>query len=87
MTASVHSIAAVLLEPCTECREIFLRETLVDCSALAPFAGLCCTDCRDELVERGHIDTCDCSDCAGWRRLADLVARMAAVEPSSEARA
>lgn len=72
-------------KPCTECMELFLPDVLQDCSELAPLAGDCCPECTEELVECGHFDTCDCSACVRQRLLADLVARMAAIEPGAVA--
>lgn len=72
-------------KPCTECRELFLPEVMTDCSKLAPLAGDCCPECTEELVDRGHFETCDCSACDRQRQLADLVARMAAIEPGAVA--
>lgn len=71
--------------PCSECKERFVLDDMFDCSDLAPFAGVCCEECRDDLVEAGHFDTCGCSDCARQRQFADLVARMAAIEPGAVA--
>ena len=48
-------------EPCSECGTLTLREVLGRVEA--PFAGLVCPECRDEL-DHGDDEGCSCERCA-----------------------
>lgn len=50
--------------PCSECHTLTCVELLRDASELAPFAGLVCPDCEDNLTVSAHDDeSCGCTAC------------------------